>query len=181
LEKARKIARDWVKRQIEERGEEYRDKIRKTALRSYYKNREKMRPIQNERHRLYRLNHPEYLVKQREYRKNNPEKFKNYYMKRKEKQRLWARERLLKKYGLNSETFNHLFTLQEGKCAICRIPFNGNTPKIDHNHKTGKTRSLLCQECTFVLGYADKMLDKNISILEEFAKYLKTHNCWGKH
>jgi Recombination endonuclease VII len=40
---------------------------------------------------------------------------------------------------------------QEGKCAICKEPME--RPNLDHNHKTGKIRGLLCPRCNLGLGF----------------------------
>lgn len=69
----------------------------------------------------------------------------------------WKRD-----YGISQEQYDKLFALQGGKCVICGnetfgILRNGK-PKglcIDHDHKTGKVRGLLCTRCNSILGYAN--------------------------
>ena len=53
---------------------------------------------------------------------------------------------------------------QEGKCKICGI--NMNKPQVDHDHKTGAYRGLLCIPCNNGLGIYE--LYK-----ERFEKYLE--------
>jgi len=46
--------------------------------------------------------------------------------------------------------------LQSGVCAICREPRNESERKkylcVDHDHKTGTVRGLLCDLCNTALG-----------------------------
>lgn len=180
IEKAREQANNWVKKQIEKNPEEWKAKMRERAKKWRAAHLEECRAKEREKSRLRRLKDKEEDNRiQREYRKNNPDKVKQYYLKGRERSKVNARKKLLSKYGLTEDSYNNLLTLQEGKCAICKL--NLNEPKIDHCHSDGKTRSLLCQECNFILGYVEKQLAKNKNILEEFTNYLKTHNCWEKH
>ena len=52
-----------------------------------------------------------------------------------------------KQLGVTDDEYARLLEAQGGGCAIC-----GNTPKtrrldVDHDHKTGKVRGLLCHRC----------------------------------
>lgn len=58
----------------------------------------------------------------------------------------------LKKYGLTPEGFDELASRQRHRCAICRSPKGGRQWHIDHNHKTGAVRGLLCSNCNTALG-----------------------------
>lgn len=62
--------------------------------------------------------------------------------------------RLLKLYHLSEEGFWDLFSEQDGKCAICLKPlvFGDKETSVDHCHKTGKVRGLLCFSCNTGLG-----------------------------
>lgn len=53
-------------------------------------------------------------------------------------------QRVEKVYGLSAEGYDRLFRLQGGRCAICcRRPMTKRLA-VDHNHKTGAVRGLLC-------------------------------------
>ena len=69
---------------------------------------------------------------------------------------------------------------QDGLCAICKQPpktrkVKGGTAKrlcIDHDHKTGKIRSLLCANCNLVLGH----LENNYELIPIMLQYITNHN-----
>lgn len=52
------------------------------------------------------------------------------------------RRKLLSKYKLTEALYEAMWLWQAGRCAICFGPMN--PPHIDHDHKTGKVRGLLC-------------------------------------
>ena len=80
-----------------------------------------------------------------------------------EKLRQTRRRAGLKRYGLTAETFNLLLTNQEGKCKICRKPPQiGQLLFVDHCHKSGAVRGLLCNRCNYKLGWYEK--NKNMII-----------------
>lgn len=61
-----------------------------------------------------------------------------------------------KSYGVTIEDYDKMFKQQDGKCSIC---FSAETKNknygyfaIDHCHKTGKVRGLLCDKCNTALG-----------------------------
>lgn len=58
-----------------------------------------------------------------------------------------------KKYGLSPEQYMEILEAQQGKCAICREePTTKRGLAVDHNHKTGQVRGLLCTGCNTALG-----------------------------
>jgi hypothetical protein len=69
---------------------------------------------------------------------------------------------------------------QNNVCAICKQPetLKKTNSKhirklsIDHNHKSGKVRGLLCSKCNVTLG----RIDDNIIILRSMIKYLEKEN-----
>ena len=67
-----------------------------------------------------------------------------------------ATYRLMKQYGITKEEFEELLINQNHCCAICNNPF-GKTqrtgPQIDHDHKTGLVRGILCYNCNLGLGH----------------------------
>jgi hypothetical protein len=73
-------------------------------------------------------------------------------------------------YGLEAGEYDRLFEAQGGKCAIC-----GGTRRqrlsVDHDHKTGQVRGLLCRMCNGRLLTAAR--DKP-EVLLKAAEYLVT-------
>ena len=66
-----------------------------------------------------------------------------------------------KAFGITDEDFNTLLEKQNHKCAICGVDHdyyrsytqNGRRFAVDHNHKTGEIRGLLCDKCNRGIGY----------------------------
>lgn len=89
-----------------------------------------------------------------------------WYLKNKEKadtksrrwkelhpERAWAFN--LKRYGISASDYLWVLDVQGGVCAICKRPPKGKRLAVDHDHKTGKVRGLLCSKCNTLLGNAD--------------------------
>lgn len=107
---------------------------------------------------------------QREYQKRRKEHVrvyaKEYYRTHPEQHRRYSRKKLLQKYGLTLERYNEMLEAQKGGCAICKIPIK--KPDIDHDHKTGRTRGLLCNRCNLMLGVIEnKRFHKNAEVYLE--------------
>ena len=61
---------------------------------------------------------------------------------------------------------------QSGKCAICRT-WDGQRLRVDHDHKTGRVRSLLCNRCNSMLAPLEadpKWLDAARNYLDKHAE-----------
>lgn len=93
---------------------------------------------------------------QKEWERNNKDKRRKY--------------RLKGEYGITTDDFEYLLNKQNGKCAICGVSqcATGRRFAVDHCHKTGMVRGLLCQSCNTGLG---KFKD-NVNNLEQAVKYL---------
>jgi len=69
------------------------------------------------------------------------------------------------RYGLHKNAQLELHESQNGKCKLCDrevIMFNGNKSNsgyIDHCHKTGEVRAILCHPCNTSIGYIEGKLD----------------------
>ena len=75
-------------------------------------------------------------------------------------------------YGITIDEFNKILKKQEGKCVICRTDKpNGRGFCVDHDHKTGKVRGILCHSCNTGIG----SLKDSVELLEKAIKYLKPY------
>ncbi|MEU3052209.1 endonuclease VII domain-containing protein [Streptomyces griseus] len=77
-----------------------------------------------------------------------------HHNREKKRQLAASHERRVKSvYGLDD--YWELYKFQGGKCAICRWA-TGKTRRlsVDHDHKTGEVRGLLCRPCNTILGHA---------------------------
>lgn len=64
-----------------------------------------------------------------------------------------ARDSVLRRlYGISLEGFNKILKTQGGVCAICKGPPTKKGFMVDHDHKTGKVRGILCHHCNAALG-----------------------------
>jgi hypothetical protein len=100
---------------------------------------------------------------------------RKYRAANREKARAWGRNtshRLrLKRHGLTQAEYDDLLSSQGACCAVCKLdtPGRKRTWSIDHCHKTGRVRGLLCNHCNSALGHARD----NPSILRALASYLE--------
>ena len=84
-------------------------------------------------------------------------------------------ERVFKKYNITEAQYNSLLKKQNNTCAICKLPMKlyGSFKKVylhvDHDHKTGKVRGLLCNCCNMGIGN----LKDDINLLYNAIEYLK--------
>lgn len=80
--------------------------------------------------------------------------------------------------GITSEEYSAILDRQKGQCAICGTSNPGRRNRrgkvrrifsLDHCHKTGKVRGLLCNRCNLALGN----FDDDVSRLESAIAYLR--------
>lgn len=99
--------------------------------------------------------------------------YKNYYGKTKEKHRNKARANHLKRvYKIDATTFEAILQVQGGGCAICgetKCSTNKRHLCVDHNHKTGAIRGILCDTCNVGIGN----LKDDVKLLRNAIAYLQ--------
>ena len=107
------------------------------------------------------------------YREYHKEYMKSYHA-RTRKQSVRKGEHLKCKYGLTLDDYEQMLEEQNGCCAICNTHYTEFTKllAVDHCHKTGKIRGLLCINCNTALG---KFKDSSF-ILQTALEYLEVHN-----
>jgi Recombination endonuclease VII len=94
----------------------------------------------------------------------------------------YRRSSMKRLYGLTFEMFNTMLAAQNFKCANngCDATFYGLRAEtyrkvdglgVDHDHRTGKVRALLCHRCNAALGH----VNDNITKLRGLIDYLQQH------
>ena len=102
-----------------------------------------------------------------------------------ESQRSWAkanpalkkkyqRSTNLRRYGLNTAGYEAIWESQSGKCANkgCTFSADKSLPNftkglvVDHDHKTGRVRGLICHPCNSALGHAKDDIDRLRGLIE---------------
>ena len=112
-------------------------------------------------------------------RKEIPEiiksKKRQYYDDNKQRARMWGFESRLRRLGIitHHQTIRDYIKSHNGLCEICgQPPIVNENLSIDHCHKTGEFRGLLCNNCNHALGH----LKDNPDLLLKAVDYLKKHN-----
>lgn len=117
-----------------------------------------------------------------EYREKERIRAKEYYYKNIDKKKLEASkfrksekgkryikdEYLRRLYNITIDEYNSLFEKQNGRCAICGTHQSELTRKlaVDHSHKDGTIRGLLCSKCNTALGLVNENLDIIYSMID---------------
>lgn len=70
-------------------------------------------------------------------------------------------------YVMYNDEYHKMYMKQYGVCAICEE----EATHVDHSHKTGKIRGLLCNRCNLGLGL---FRDDHV-LLSLAAQYLRIH------
>jgi hypothetical protein len=173
-EEKKEYLRQWrsknkekIKAQKKEHYDNHREEEQKKSLEYYYANKENVK----EKHKEYVIANKEKLKeKRKEYYVENKEKIKEYHDTHKEERK---KSSLKREYNITLEEYNQRLKKQKGSCAICHEKFKSDThTQVDHDHKTGKVRGLLCRKCNSILGYSND----EIQILLNAINYLKNNN-----
>ena len=140
----------------------YREKnkelINKQQKQYYEENKKELRAYRAK----YRIEHKEEIKEQQiQYRLKYPERIKNHDLR--------------SNHGIMLEEYNRMLELQNNVCAICGEPETSKEVNrkvkslaVDHNHKTGKIRGLLCGKCNKAIG----LLQDNTELLQSAINYL---------
>lgn len=71
-------------------------------------------------------------------------------------------------YKISLSEYHSMVVEQAGHCAACLLPFNNETPHIDHDHSTGRVRGLTHSVCNSVLGF----VKDDVTLLQNLINYL---------
>jgi hypothetical protein len=99
------------------------------------------------------------------YNKRNPEKVLAWEARRDN------RLKVLRRHGLTQAEYLAMLDEQEDRCASCRDEFSETQKRvcIDHNHRTGTVRGILCHNCNVSAG----LLNDEPARLRALADYLE--------
>ena len=147
----------------------------------YIKNRDRLLIVRRKYNKEY-FARPEVIEKERiknarpemkAYRKaykktgQGKESNKRYQQKNYDKRKEAVfKNRIKSLYGITPERYAELLEKQGNKCAICRT--DKKRFHIDHCHKTGRVRGILCTSCNMGIG----LLKDDQGLLKEAIKYL---------
>lgn len=79
--------------------------------------------------------------------------------------------RLKKEYGITLEERDAMLLANGSKCPICETKEPNPYWAVDHCHRTGKVRGVICSRCNSLLG----MAKDNIFTLQSAITYLSNH------
>lgn len=134
-----------------------------------------------ERHRKWRIKNRDKI---REYAKNTAYKYKeriDRYSKRwvaenREKLQVYRKEYGLKvKYGMDLKQYAKMLYDQKEVCAICeqketrQLKGKLQSLAVDHDHRTGKVRGLLCCSCNRAIG----MFRESLQVIKRAVLYME--------
>ena len=140
-------------------------KLKTKQNQSYYEcNRERLLEYAKQ----YRLNHPGEATRQwKKWKEKYPEKAKAHKIRCAERNKISI---FFKKYGIPIEEKENIRIQQNNMCSICGCSFKSSEDThLDHNHKTGEIRELLCGSCNRALG----LLREDINILKSMIIYIE--------
>ena len=132
----------------------------------------------NNRQRIWRENNQDhnknYHIKNKETISKRKKKTNDIYYSKKETKDKVREYYLVNTHGITLDVYNYMLEKQEGCCSICGIHISElgvENLYVDHNHKNGNVRGLLCSNCNLGIGH----FKDNIDLLENAIKYLKQH------
>lgn len=108
-----------------------------------------------------------------------------YYHRSTKRRAAQRRSYLRRKYGISFEEIEQIFEAQKGRCAICQrnwkickksqnSRYDDNFLQylyVDHDHRTGRIRGLLCNQCNCAIAF----LEEDEHRLPHIKAYLRLH------
>ena len=161
--KQNKYYQDNIEKEREQKRQYYHTEQGKATRKKYYEKLDKNKVKEwNEKHRKnlkIRL-------------KNDPEFAIQYNTKQKSR-------RLEYNFGITFDQFTNLLNEQDSKCLMCKKVLVDdietrsvkNKPCVDHDHKTGHIRGILCFNCNHLVGY----MEQSDYVVKQGFRYLKKY------
>ena len=161
--------------------------------------REELNAKQRERGKIYYQEHKEETrARNKKWMEEHPDRMKELQQKNREKHletmkarsKAWyqankerasrnSRISKLRQYGMTLEVYDAMMEEQKWHCPICGVELSkeetATSPRIDHNHETGKVRGILCMKCNSGLG----MFKDSPLLLMRAADYLEDRSFCG--
>lgn len=130
--------------------------VNKSSRARYERTKDKRKLTQRD---WYENNRESHIERRSQWHRENPERYRETYLQR--------------KYGISSIQYQSMYDSQNGLCAICGRPeISKILMAVDHDHRTGRVRALLCTKCNKGLGHFDddkEQLLKAAEYLEKFS------------
>lgn len=146
---------------------------RKEYLREYYKNnKEKYGRRTPEQRAKYNESRRKKYAEDKDFRESHKASVKDWQMTNPDKRK---HQRLMSAHGIALSDFQDMLAMQNGRCAICGYSDMSDPkffPVVDHCHKTGVIRGILCSNCNQAIG---KFKDNQNNLLSAIA-YLSRHS-----
>jgi hypothetical protein len=103
-----------------------------------------------------------------------------WHKRNRERSRILTRNLNYKRIGTTLPEYEALWHSQNGKCANPRCDFTADLImsdyrsglQVDHDHKTGEVRGLLCPKCNGALG----RINDNLKRMRGLIEYLERKN-----
>ena len=155
-------------------NEEYRARQRINEAARREADPEAFKAAQAAKMRAWRRRNPERAKEQSDaYRRANPEKIsaRKRRQYRRHAHAISIRTRC-KRYGLTPEQYAGMLRDCDGRCPQCRVVFSRLTNEranVDHCHRTGRIRGILCGRCNLLIGLAGD----SPKLLRSLARYLE--------
>lgn len=84
----------------------------------------------------------------------------------------YSRMNRKRQYGLSDERLDEMLAVKTCQMPGCGKKLDGERgTHIDHCHKTGKVREVLCRKCNQMLGY----IEKNLHLVQPMLDYIAKH------
>lgn len=146
---------------LQQKRQEYyaknKQRILEKSAKYYAENKQQILKRSSEAHKKNPLPGRERAKK---FAQQNTEKLKKYQKTWKErhpeKRKLYTRNSRIRAYGIEPEIYYKMLEKQGQRCAICNAESTRRAMNIDHDHKSGKIRGLLCDRCNLSLGHIER-------------------------
>jgi len=76
-----------------------------------------------------------------------------------------------RKFNITLDDYDKMFKEQDGVCGICGLPQIMRRLAVDHDHKTGKIRGLLCSGCNTSIGRLQDNPERLVKMMQYLQKY----------